>query len=163
MKKIILLFLFLLVLASCNEKKDEQRAKGISESQFQYNFKTLKQALDQGYGLECVYADESGTKIKAFIQGTSVKTMGMEPEDQAYKMLAKGQNMWTWDENKQVGSLTNLSNLNKDNDITMNGKSIRSSEDVIAVIEANRQSCATKTFSTAEFKVPANINIVSEE
>lgn len=163
MKKLLILLLTVILLTACDDKKDEERAKGISESQFGYNFKTLNDALKQDYGVECIYIDETGERIKALIKGSDIKTMGAEDKNKNYVILTKGNLMWMWDNAKKIGSQTDLSNLNEDNNVTMRDIPIRSAADVINVVETYRQSCKTVNLTAADFKVPADITIVIEE
>lgn len=162
MEKLILLLLISIFLTACNENKDIEEAENILASQFDNNFKTIKNALSKAYDVECIYIDEKGEQMTARIRDNSIRIFGTEEINKDYQSLIKGQTMWMWDKAKKIGSITDLSKIDENNKTMLKDKLIRSADDIIQIVEKNRQSCLTKTFSDSEFEVPSDINIVLE-
>jgi len=135
---------------------------GASNPQNQ-TFSSVSNAMDKLLSLKCPYIDSYGKKVVAFVKERKILINSNDPDDNKNKdshILFKYNQAWIWNISAANGVTINLDTLPIDKSFKMGKTVIRSTADVINVLEEKKNNCEVADLSNDMFEPPQNIKFV---
>ena len=164
MKKLFFAAVLIILLASCAKSPT---APGGAKSEDKNFFTSIRDAISKSITLKCLYVDEDGGKSDFYIKGNVLRVQGKikinenQPETTVYE-IAKDNMLYIWSDQSGDGLVVDLTQKRtEENAIKISGKVINSSDDIINVVEAQKQNCHAEVVADSMFEIPGNINFDS--
>lgn len=168
MKKMILLLLLIVVLVAVAAgyfliiKKQTKSNVSINEPMNDYVSKeaSVSTPISPGKGelvMKCDYIDDTGAKIQVAIKDNKAYLEEIRKEGDSQLMvrgLITGDKVYVWTSTSLTGMVMDFSKQTEGNFAMMDGKEIKSGQEVIKILEEKRQSCVTSTLPSSAFEVP---------
>ena len=155
MKKIFLIFVVSLIFSGC-QKNPNLPEPGITiptESPKDI-ITTIKDAVQKQLVLKCEYIDEDGEKTMTYIKGNVVRLIGRDADQKELNGLMKDGKFYLWSNESKQGMIINI---NEKADLSMGDTPIESVEDVIGVLESQKDKCSISPESTGLLDLPSDV------
>jgi hypothetical protein len=135
---------------SANTPGDENKSGGI--------FSSIKDAFDRSVSLRCEYVDENGEVSINYIKNKMIRTEAAETKEGATKVYAlfRDDKMYAWDDKSGNGMVLNIAGM-KEDPATVGNAEVRSTDDIISVLEGKKDKCWAESVPDSYFEVPGNI------
>ena len=147
-----------LLLSACDKKTTE-----IKQSENKTNvFTSIQDAVSKQLVLKCEYADTDGQKTITYIKGNAVRLKGTGTESNVSGLM-KNNIFYLWDEVKKEGMELDMSKMTADGSVKMGAKPINGIDDVIAVLQEKKDSCAVSPESAGLLDVPADVKFTKAD
>jgi len=157
MKKIFLLLSLSLILVGC-QKSNNSSVLPTSSPQTQETKKdiitTIKDAVQNQMVLKCEYVDEDGDKTMTYIKGQTVRMIGQGGDDKKVEGLMKDGKFYIWSTENKEGMVLDIS---KFEGASMGNTPIHSIDDVIGVLESQKDKCVISPESLGLLDLPSDI------
>lgn len=121
-------------------------------------FSSVRDAFDRSVSLRCDYTDGSGQTTSNYIKNKMIytETGGVGDVPKVYGLF-RTDGIYLWDEKSGSGIVMNTAKL-KDSPMDMDGNKIESVDDLITVLEAQKDKCHAESVPDSYFEVPKNVN-----
>lgn len=142
-------------LEDSTDKTDSLKDKGV--------FSSIKDAVVRNLTIKCKYKTDED-EFYMYVKGKSAAIEGTNTvggKTQNLKGVIKDYNYYIWAEGSKEGMVIDLTKVRDDDDIDINGKKVKSFDDVISALEENKQSCGTSTAPSSMFEVPTDVEFVA--
>lgn len=152
MKKLTALLLAALILSGC------QKTPTANSNQNPGVFTTIKDAIAKQLIVKCNYTDTTNNNqvTTTYIQGTTVRLQGTGTQANVDGLI-KDNIFYLWDNTKKQGMKIDLSGMATDGSLKMNGKPIKSVDDIVAALEAEQNNCGLSPQSAGLFTLPSDV------
>lgn len=155
MKKILIVLGVSLLLAACQKAPGTSSPESLVPAQESTNlFTTIKDAVQKQLVLKCEYVDEDGDKTTTYIKGQTVRMVGQGEGDKKIDGLMKDGKFYIWSSGNKQGMVLDISTMEG---ASMGSTPINSIDDVIGVLESQKDKCAISPESAGLLELPADI------
>lgn len=115
----------------------------------------------------CEYVDEDGTKSVMHIKGDEIYVEAdaatATAEDLDMEAFLTGDKMYMWSKTTREGLVFNLATMSEDDAVTMKETVIRSTKDLVKLLETEGVNCGKSSLSSDKFVVPSDVKFMSFE
>ena len=115
---------------------------------------TIKDAVQKQLVLKCEYTDEDGEKTMTYIKGGVVRLIGQDADNKELNGLMKDGKFYLWSNESKQGMIITI---NKKADLSMGDTPIESVEDVIEVLESQKDKCSVSPESAGLLELPSDV------
>lgn len=151
MKKTIWLLAGAILLSGCQTKIASNKADVLT---------TIKDAVAKQLVVKCNYTDKDGETTTTYIKGSVVRLVG-SGEQANVSGLMKDEKFYLWDVNKKQGMVIDLAKMAAGGNLKIDEQPIKNIDDVVAVLEKNKDKCSLSPESADLMKLPEGINFES--
>lgn len=152
MRKFLSVLLVGVLLAGC-QKPVENKTSNAGDSKKDI-FTSVKDAVTKQMLLKCMYTDEDGEQVEAYIKGMVVRMIGKDDEGKIIGGLIKDGRFYLWGEEQKKGMIIPMESFK---DAKMGSRPIKSVDDVIAVLEEKKDKCSLSPESAGLLDIPADV------
>jgi len=155
MKKILLIFAVSIVFAGCQKNSNLPKPDiAVPTEPPQNIITTIKDAVQKQLVLKCEYIDEDGEKTMTYIKGKVVRLIGRDADQKELNGLMKDGKFYLWSNESKQGMIINI---NAKADLSMGDTPIESVEDVIEVLESQKDKCSISPESAGLLELPSDV------
>jgi len=171
-KKITLTLFLALLLAGCQQTSTTNQASSVTSSPTDNSvqveptkantdiFSSIQDAISKQLLLKCEFTDTDGQKTITYIKGQVVRMVGTG-EESTVEGLMKDNKFYVWDSQKKAGMIIDLAQMTGDGGASMGGKQVRSIDDVVNVLQENKQNCSLSPESASLMELPTDVQFAS--
>jgi len=155
MKKIFLVLGISLMLVGC--QKAPVTPPSISSNPTQPPkdiFTSIKDAVQKQMVLKCEYTDEDGSKTTTYIKGQTVRMIGQGDDKKKIDGLMKDGKFYIWSGENKQGMVIDISKMEG---ASMGKTPVNSIDDVISILESQKDKCAISPESSGLLDLPTDI------
>lgn len=155
MKKIIFILGISVMLVGCGQTPGPSSSDLSGPTQPPKDiFTTIKDAVQKQLVLKCQYIDEDGSKTQTYIKGQTVRMIGQGDDNKKLNGLMENGKFYLWSEENKQGMVINIGQMEG---ASMGKTPVNSIDDVIAVLESQKDKCVVSPESTGLLDLPADI------
>ena len=155
MKKIFLVLSLSLLLAGCQKAPDAPPISSSPTEPPKGIFSSIADAVQKQIVLKCEYVDEDGDTTITYIKGQTVRMVGQDQDKNKIDGLMKDGKFYLWSAGNKQGMVIDISKLDG---ASMGSTPIHSIDDVIGVLESQKNKCAVSPESSGLLDLPSDIN-----
>lgn len=155
MKKIFLILVVSFILIGCQKKPNTpESVVSVPTEPPKDIITTIKDAVQKQLVLRCEYTDEDGEKTMTYIKGGVVRLIGQDADNKELNGLMKDGKFYLWSNESKQGMIINI---NEKADLSMGDTPIESVEDVIEVLESQKDKCSISPESAGLLDLPSDV------
>lgn len=161
MKKLTMMVIVVLILSGCGVKKET--ATGVTVPTDNKNvFTSIKEAVAKQLVLKCDYTDKDGVVTTTYIKGSVVRLKGSGSQANVDGLMKEGK-FYLWDSVKKEGMELDLEKMAADGSVKMDGAVIKNVDDVVGVLEKNKDKCSLSPESAGLLELPTDIKFTKAD
>ena len=154
MKKIFLVLGFSLLLAGC-QKVSDNNSTSIQPTEPPKNiFTSIADAVQKQMVLKCEYVDEDGKTTTTYIKGGTVRMIGQGDDNKKIDGLMKDEKFYLWSGGNKQGVVFDISKMEG---ASMGKTPVNSVDDVIGVLESQKDRCTVSPESSGLLDLPTDV------
>jgi hypothetical protein len=155
MKKIFLVLGISLILVGCQKAPENSPSGSVNPTQPPKDiFSSIADAVQKQMVLKCEYTDEDGGKTMTYIKGQTVRMMGQGDDNKKVDGLMKDGKFYLWSEGNNQGMVIDISKMEG---ASMGETPVNSIDDVIRVLESQKDKCVVSPESTGLLDLPTDV------
>jgi hypothetical protein len=158
MNKLTLILIAALLFSGCQKNTVENKPSQTKPDVFT----SIQDAITKQLVLKCEYADTDGQKTTTYIKGQTVRMVGTGKEE-TIQGLMKDNKFYLWDSVKKEGMELDLTKMTADGSVKMGDKPIKSTDDVVAVLQEKKDSCSLSPQSANLLELPTDVKFIKSE
>jgi len=154
MKKIFLVLGISLLLAGC-QKVSDTTSTTIQPTEPPKNiFTSIADAVQKQMVLKCEYVDEDGKTTTTYIKGRTVRMVGQGDDNKKIDGLMKDGKFYLWSGENKQGMVLDISKMEG---ASMGKTPVNNVDDVIGVLESQKDKCRVSPESSGLLDLPTDI------
>lgn len=166
-KSLLLMAVLALSLSACGWWGNDETATQTSD--MAGDDKSIVESIGDVFSpiTRCEYIDEDGTKSVMHIKGDEIYVEADQAtataEDLDMEGFLTGDKMYMWSKTTREGLVFNLATMNEEDAVTMKETVIRSTKDLVKLLETEGVNCAKSSLDAGTFSVPSDVKFMSFE
>ena len=120
-------------------------------------FTSIKDAVTRNMVLKCEYVDADGSKTMTYIHGSSVRMVGADEKTKNVNGLIKDKKFYVWELNGKEGMIIDMTKIDDNNPLKMGETAVKSEEDVISVLEGQKDKCVVSPVDASFLELPQDV------
>ena len=143
------------MLAGCQKTPDTSSNNPSKPTDSPKNiFTSIADAIQKQIVLKCEYTDEDGKTTTTYIKGKTVRMIGQGNDDKKIDGLIKDDKFYIWSEENKQGMVIDITKMQG---ASMGKTPINSVDDVIGVLESQKNKCVASPESSGLLDLPSDI------